>query len=102
VKYGLVGISEDEEQGGEGPGVSRGMGVAAEVHFVAHEDVLDVAGVEGVDEGVLGFGEIDVVVALDDFTVDVQPHAQHCGQEDQEGAARWGESGEDTVRYGVH
>ncbi len=38
--------------------------MAAQVDFIAEEDVLYVAWVQWVDEGVLGLGEIDVVIAL--------------------------------------
>jgi hypothetical protein len=41
------------------------MRVAAQVHLIAEEDVLDVIGMEWIDERVLRFGAVDIVVALD-------------------------------------
>ena len=83
MKRDLLYVTEEEEQSGERPGVARRVGVSAQVHLVAEEDVLHVAGMQRVDERVLRFGEIDVVVALNRLIEEREPDEQHQPQAQQ-------------------
>jgi hypothetical protein len=47
--------------------------VAAQIDLIAHENVLYVAGMERVDERMLGFGQVDMVVALNSLIQERKP-----------------------------
>ncbi|MCX6629940.1 MAG: hypothetical protein NTW28_20170 [Candidatus Solibacter sp.] len=61
--------------------------MAAQVHFVAEEDVFHIVGMQWVDERVLRLGEINVVVALNRLIEEREPDEQHQPQQQQQGFA---------------
>ena len=67
------------DQQGEEPGVERGMGLAAHIDVASHEHVFGVFGMQRFDLGVLGFGEIEDVVALQSLV----KKGQTQGEDDQ-------------------
>jgi hypothetical protein len=74
----------DGEQGGEDPGVTGRMGVAAHIDEIAEEDIAGVVGMEGIDLGVLGGGEVIVVVALDGLVQERQAQEEYEGEDDED------------------
>jgi hypothetical protein len=60
------------------------MGVAAHIDEIAEEDIAGVVGMEGIDLGVLGGGEVIVVVALDGLVQERQAQEEYEGEDDED------------------
>src|ERR1700754_457890 len=65
------------------------MRMAAQIDLVPLENVLQVIGVERVDERVLRFRDVDVVIALNRLVQEREPDQQHQPQQQQKRAAAY-------------
>ena len=63
------------------------MRVPAQIHLVTHEDVLHVVGMQRIDQRVLRFGQVNMVVALNRLIEEREPDEQHQPQAQQQGSA---------------
>ena len=80
MKRRLPHIAEEGQQAAEHPAIQRRMRLPAQVHHLAAKHVGRVLGMQRVHLRVGGFGEVDVVVALDGLVekrnADGQDHRQ--------------------------
>ena len=87
MKWSFFDVAKNRQQAGQDPGIERRVRVAAKIHVDPPEDIHRVSRVQWIDQGVLGFRYIGIVIALNGLVQEGQPQQENRCQRHNEAPA---------------